>query len=78
MCNVNSYQQCGPGGCGDCAGGLESSPSPSCSAEKHKILGQTCNFKHFLIVPVYAATIHLSRKKKNKNQDMPEVILPQL
>lgn len=33
MCNVNSYQQCGPGGCGDCAEGLESSPSPSCSAE---------------------------------------------
>lgn len=46
VCSVNSYQQYGPGGCADCAAGLESSPSPSCPENKY--FNRSLLIAHFL------------------------------
>lgn len=52
VCSVNSYQQYGPGGCADCAAGLESSPSPSCPESKY-LVNRSLLIAHFFIWAVY-------------------------
>lgn len=52
VCSVNSYLQYGPGGCADCAVGLESSPSPSCPENKY-LINRSLLIAHFLIWAVY-------------------------
>lgn len=52
VCSVNSYQQYEPGGCADCAAGLESSPSPSCPENKY-LVNRSLLIAHFLIWAVY-------------------------
>lgn len=65
-CNATSYQQCGPGGCGGCAGGWESSPSPSCSAGRG---GKKTKKLYIQLQHIWAGS---------RNRDIPEAISPEL
>lgn len=70
VCNVNSYQQCGPGGCGDCAEGLESSPSPCWSAGEPK---EEKNLVRSAISNIFLLYLQHIWAGKETYQDMPDV-----